>query len=172
MAFGGGTQVQQVSAWLSAFDKERKRQGAVDQSGALGLRGHPELKRIVDLSAAHYGTRFAAVSIIYKRTQILLAEYGLHTAETDRETAFCAVTIQRPGQPLIVPDAHDDPRFAGYPTVQSEPFLRFYAGVPVLDGSGTALGALCVADTSPRTTPFDPALLTIMAREAERHIQQ
>lgn len=55
--------------------------------------------------------------------------------------------------------------------MQAEPFLRFYAGVPVLDGNGHALGALCVADSTPRTTPFDPTLLTIMAREAERHLQ-
>lgn len=163
--------MQHMSAWMSAFDKERKRQGAVDESGALALHGHPELKRIVDLTAAHYGTAFAAVSIIHKRTQVLLAEHGLNTRETRRDTAICATTIHTPGEPLIVPDTRADPRFVHYETMQAEPFLRFYAGVPVLDGNGHALGALCVADSTPRTTHFDPTLLTIMAREAERHLQ-
>lgn len=160
-----------TSAWMCAFDKERKRQEAVDQSGALALHSHAELKRIVDLAATHYGTAFAAVSIIHKRTQVLLAEHGFNSNGTHRNTAFCAVAIQHPGEPLIVPDAHADPRFAGYATVLSEPFLRFYAGVPVLDGTGYALGTLCVADNKPRLTPFDPTLLTIMAREVERHIR-
>ena len=164
--------MQHTMTWLSAFDRERRRQEAVDQSGALALHGDPELKRIVDLAAAHYGTAFAAVSVIHKRAQVLLAEHGLDADSTDRATAFCAVAIHTPGEPLIVPDAHADPRFAGYPTVLAEPFLRFYAGVPVLDATGYALGALCVADNKPRAAPFDPTLLTIMAREAERHLQQ
>ena len=164
--------MQHVSAWMSAFDKERKRQGAVDESGALALHDHPELKRIVDLTAAHYGTTFAAVSIIHKRTQVLLAEHGLNTRETSRDTAICATTIHTPGEPLVVPDTRADPRFVHYATVQAEPFLRFYAGVPVFDGEGQALGTLCVADSEPRTTAFDPTLLTIMAHEAERVVRR
>ena len=163
--------MEQVGAWMTAFDKERKRQGAVDQSGALGLQGDPELKRIVDLAAHHYHTPFAALSIIDRRAQVLLAQRGLPVSETERESAFCAVAIHHPGEALVVPDAREDPRFADYATVLAAPFLRFYAGVPVLDGTGHALGALCVADTAPRTEPFDPALLEIMAREAERHLQ-
>ena len=161
-----------TSTWMNAFDKEQRRQEAVDQSGALALQGSRELQRIVDLAAAHYGTAFAAVSIIHRRAQILLAEHGFNFNGTHRNTAFCAVAIQKPGEPLIVPDAHADPRFTGYATVLSEPFLRFYAGVPVLNGAGYALGALCVADNKPRTTPFDPTLLTILAREAERQLQR
>jgi GAF domain-containing protein len=171
-AFGRGTQVQQVHTWLSAFDKERRRQDAVDQSGALDLCGAPELQRIVDLAAAHYGTRFAAVSVIHRRTQVLLAEHGLGVQETTRDTAFCAVAIQQPDAPLIVPDALQDARFANYATVVSAPFLRFYAGVPVLDGEGQPLGTLCVADSEPRTAAFDPTLLTIMAHEAERVVRR
>ncbi|MBB3912722.1 GAF domain-containing protein [Sphingomonas desiccabilis] len=161
-----------TSVWMSAFEKEQRRQEAVDQSGALALQGHPELQRVVELASAHYGTAFAAVSIIHKRAQILLAQHGMDSNGTPRNTAICAVTIQKPGEPLIVPDTHADPRFAGYATVVSEPFLRFYAGVPVLDEAGYALGALCVADNKPRVAPFDPTLLTILAREAERHIQR
>jgi len=49
-----------------------------------------------------------------------------------------------------VEDAGVDPRFAANPLVTGEPHIRFYAGYPVLDARGMALGSLCVLDREPR----------------------
>lgn len=159
-------------AWLHAFDLERRRQQAVEESRALTCHGDPELTRIVDLAAAHYGTAFAAVSIIDRRWQVLIAEHGLPDGGGDRSSAFCAIAIQTPDAPLVVPDARADPRLARYATVVGAPFLRFYAGVPLLDATGHVLGTVCIADRAPRAGPFDATMLTILAREVERRIQQ
>jgi GAF domain-containing protein len=159
-----------ISSWLQAFERERARQDALDRSGAHGLQNDNDLQRIVDLTASHYGTRYAAVSVIDRRRQILLAQFGMNILETPRETAFCAITIHEPGQALIVPDAEQDPRFHDFESVRADPFVRFYAGIPLLDRDGFALGALCVADTVPLATSFDPSLLRIMGHEAERQI--
>lgn len=51
---------------------------------------------------------------------------------------------------IVVPDAHADARFASHPLVVDEPFIRFYAGWPIHDEAGQAIGTLCLIDREPR----------------------
>ena len=74
---------------------------------------------------------------------------GVFARGLARQLTFCAHTILQAG-PLIVPDAQADPRFRDSPLVMAEPFIRFYAGVPLISPRGVALGALSVVDSAPR----------------------
>jgi GAF domain-containing protein len=118
--------------------------------------------------AGRYGTSFAGLSIIYGNRQILIATLGSDITETPREHSFCATAIQRPGEPLIITDALEDERFAHLATVTGDPFVRFYAGAPIVDRNGYALGALCVADNRPRAAGIDPLELMMHGRQVER----
>jgi GAF domain-containing protein len=53
---------------------------------------------------------------------------------------------------LIIPDCSKDERFKDRPYVQSEPGVRFYAGVPIYSRNGYMIGACAVSDDFPRTT--------------------
>ena len=75
---------------------------------------------------------------------------GLDVAEVPRHQGFCAHAILEPDQPLVIPDAAADPRFAENALVLDGPGLRFYAGVPIRAPGGEALGTLCVMDHVPR----------------------
>ncbi|QJU58520.1 GAF domain-containing protein [Sphingomonas sp. AP4-R1] len=146
---------------------ETVRQRAVDRSGVLGGRGSGDLQRIVERAAKIFQTPLAAISIIDHQRQWFAAGVGLGGSETPRSVSFCAHAIHRPGEPLVVEDARQDPRFSNNPLVTSDPGVRFYAGVPLVDRMGYALGALCVVDMTPRERPENLIELTMLGHEAE-----
>jgi diguanylate cyclase (GGDEF)-like protein len=75
---------------------------------------------------------------------------GLDAPQLDRDIAFCAHAIMQPGKLLVVEDLSQDSRFKDNPLVMSAPYLRFYAGAPLVDPNGLALGTIAVADIKPR----------------------
>jgi diguanylate cyclase (GGDEF)-like protein len=79
------------------------------------------------------------------------SKVGLEVPELDRKIAFCAHAIMSPNTPLVIEDLKADQRFDINPLVSNSPHLRFYAGAPLVDDSGHALGTIAVIDTRPRT---------------------
>ena len=75
--------------------------------------------------------------------------------ETNPELSFAAHVARNPNDILCVTDARADPRFAQSPAVVGEPFVRFYAGAPLVDPDGHVLGTFGIADTRPRSPDAD-----------------
>ncbi|GAB7048879.1 sensor histidine kinase [Catenuloplanes indicus] len=102
---------------------------------------------------------------------------SLTLVDADRERAVATFGALPPGtslchpvvayaKPVIVPDAARDPRFAAHPLVAGVPYLRFYAGVPLIV-DGHVLGALCVLDDHPRMLGDDQLeMLETLGRQA------
>ena len=53
-------------------------------------------------------------------------------------------------QILVIPDTHEDARFAQNLKVTKPPHVRFYCGAPLVASNGHRLGTLCFADVKPR----------------------
>lgn len=96
----------------------------------------------------------ATISVIEEFRQLYIAQVGMVLKETPRDIAFCSHTILEKNT-VIVPDATKDRRFSDNPVVTGEPFVRFYAGVPLINAHGFALGTICVVDTKPRVLSFE-----------------
>lgn len=114
------------------------------------------------------GTKIGIISLVDENRQWFKSCVGLDTdqgRETPRSVSFCAHTIlQR--QPLIIPDTLADPRFRDHPLVVGPPFLRFYAGFPLVSVNGFALGSLCAVDLCPRELADEQVVaLTRLARQ-------
>ncbi|KXS30672.1 MAG: Diguanylate cyclase with GAF sensor [Candidatus Gallionella acididurans] len=79
------------------------------------------------------------------------SQIGIGLPQLDRQIAFCTHAIMRPGELLVVEDLLNDLRFERNPLVTHVPNLRFYAGAPLIERNGYALGTIAVVDTQPRT---------------------
>jgi len=147
---------------------EDARQRAVAESGFLEAADDPALAAIVRAAATLFDTPMAAISIIDHERQYFPARIGIEAAETPRAASFCAHAMLDCRQPLCIPDATADARFAGNPLVLSAPDIRFYLGMPLVAENGQPLGALCVIDRAERVVPGQDRLdaLAEFARKA------
>jgi signal transduction histidine kinase len=91
----------------------------------------------------------ALVSLVDSERQWFRSRVGIEVTETPRDVSLCGHVVAN-GEPLIVPDTIEDPRFADNPLVVGDPKLRFYTGYPLLTEEEVVVGTLCVADTKPR----------------------
>lgn len=96
----------------------------------------------------------ALVTIVTGDRQIVRSRVGTDLQGTSRPDAFCDHLI-RTDAVLVVPDATRDPRFVTNRLVTGEPFVRFYAGAPLIYMRDIRLGGLCVLDTQPRAFTSD-----------------
>ena len=150
---------------------EAERLAALREYHILDTPPEATFDDLVNLAVQNCGTPMAAVTFIDEHRQWLKAVKGMSRGETSRDVAFCAHTILQPGV-MIVPDATQDDRFRGNPSVTGEPHIRFYAGAPLIDEHGYALGSLCVIDEISRNlTPEQEATLRLLARQAVSQIE-
>lgn len=105
--------------------------------------------RVAGLAARLLNMPVGLVSLTDEKRQWFKAAYGVTIRDIPRDGSFCGCAI-RGEEILIVPDATQDPRFAGNSLVTGEMGIRFYAGVPLRGMDGAMLGTLCILDTRPR----------------------
>ncbi|GAC1348690.1 MAG: hypothetical protein NVSMB19_00020 [Vulcanimicrobiaceae bacterium] len=129
----------------------------------LDTAAEPAFDSFVKLAAQICDTPIALVSLVDSSRQWFKANVGLPgVSETPRDIAFCAHAILA-DDILEVTDTLLDPRFVSNAMVTGEPHFRFYAGMPLIDRGGHAIGTLCTLDREPRS-------LSIKQRDALRHL--
>lgn len=126
---------------------------------------------VARLAAELCSTEIALITLVDSDHQWFKARVGIDREGTTRDLSFCGHCINH-RHPLVVEDALLDARFADNPLVTGDPFIRFYAGVPLLVGEGSSVGALSVADRTPRRLmPRQLGALERLARQISRELR-
>ncbi len=131
------------------FENEAERLEELDSFEILDTPPEKPFDVITSIAAQICGTPISFVSLIDEKRQWFKSKTGLEVSETSRDFSFCAHAINTPEQLMMVSDTTKDHRFFDNPFVESSPFIRFYAGAPLVSNAGYALGTLCVLDTKP-----------------------
>ncbi|MGQ9865555.1 MAG: PAS domain S-box protein, partial [Pseudanabaenaceae cyanobacterium] len=145
---------------------------ALKQCNVLDTPPEPEFDDLVQAAAALCEVPVALISLVDETRQWFKAKLGLTPSETPRDVAFCAHAILQ-SDVMVVEDARQDPRFADNPLVTGEPWIRFYAGVPLTTTANLNLGTLCVIDFVPRTLTSERLVgLQALARQVTRQLER
>jgi len=111
------------------------------------LEGDADLAAITRFAANLCQTPVAAVTLAGEERERFLVHHGSTLREIPREIAFCPHVIAA-GHLVEIRDASADPRFADNPNVMGPPYIRFYAGQPLISTEGVAIGTVSVIDST------------------------
>lgn len=138
----------------------------------LDTPSEPPFDDLVALAARICDVPTAMVSFVDADRQWFKSQIGMPLLETTRDISFCAHSLLQPDEVLQIYDAREDARFRDNPLVTAEPYIRFYAGAPLIAPGGQPLGALCVMDHSPRTlTSGQREALRTLSRHVVRQLE-
>lgn len=140
---------EQIQCPVPANETERLR--AVRSYDILDSQPEVDFDALTRVAAHTFNTPVAVVGLMDSDRLWFKSRLGLDVPQLDRQIAFCAFAIMQPGKVLVVEDLQQDPRFAHNPLVTQPPYVRFYAGAPLVDPNGFALGTIAVVDTKPRS---------------------
>jgi serine/threonine protein kinase len=165
-----GAPIPQHEAWRLARLRE---------TGVLQNLGTPEHRydSITRAVASLLNMPICLVSLVDDEYQWFKSNCGLAATNTERKSSFCAFTLVPEetcsASMFVVEDAHLNPLVKENPLVTGAPFIRFYAGCPLVGWDGVRYGALCIIDQEPRTLrPNQAMLLTNFAQLVVQEIER
>lgn len=131
-------------------ENEALRLQAVRSYDILDSQPEVDFDALTRVAAYTFDAPAAVVGLMDSDRLWFKSRFGLDVPQLDRQIAFCAHALMKPDELLVVEDLAQDPRFGTNPLVVSAPNLRFYAGAPLVDHQGYALGTIAVVDVKPR----------------------
>jgi GAF domain-containing protein len=129
--------------------REAARLAALNRYAILDSEPEQSFDDLVILASHICKTPMALLTLVDDQRQWFKSTVGVQVRETPREVSICSHAIEQDDL-FIVGDTLEDVRFRDNPLVVGEPHIRFYAGAPLVNEDGFALGTLCVVDHVPR----------------------
>ncbi|MCC5606361.1 GAF domain-containing protein [Nostoc sp. CHAB 5834] len=131
------------------IDTEVARLEALRQYQILDTEPEEAYDNIAQLAAFICGTSISLVNFIDENRQWFKAKVGLNVSEMPRYVGLSYLCQERRNV-VVIPDTLADETLANNAVVTGYPYIRFYAGVPLITPKGDMLGTLCVIDQAPK----------------------
>jgi serine phosphatase RsbU (regulator of sigma subunit) len=143
---------------------EIKRLESISNLGNLDKLRKSEIQTVPALVKNLLGVEAAGISVLDENTQHFLAESGLGKTEVPRSGSPCNLTMQSEGS-LVIENWEQDAR-NGEPENPFDMERCFYAGVPLINPEGLAMGTLfgMSSNSQDRPSAEQLALLAGLAR--------
>jgi diguanylate cyclase (GGDEF)-like protein/PAS domain S-box-containing protein len=140
------------------------RLAAVSATGLLPGSRDPELDRVAATVAWLLDVQIGLVSLVTGDALVMAAIDGasFEAREAPVSSSFCQHTVAL-RRPLLIGDARVHPLVRDSPGIAEFGVLA-YAGIPLIDDDGHALGSLCALDMQPRA--WSPDDITVLDRLA------
>jgi PAS domain S-box-containing protein len=145
---------------------EVQRLEALKRYHILDTENDADFDRLTQLASLICEVPISLITLIDEHRQWFKSKTGIHISELPRDLSICQYVIQEQAS-IVIEDSATDERFRNDPRITNNPSLRFYAGYPLVDPNGFALGTLCVLDQKPKKlTPSQDKALQLIAGEA------
>jgi K+-sensing histidine kinase KdpD len=148
-------EVQNIIKTLNPYDAntfdikyEEERIKELELSNISNLSSN-NLDFIVKMAQNLFTVPIALISIIENDIQWFKSGIGIDFNQTPRCLSFCSFTIKNESI-MCIPNTLNDERFKDNKFVINEPYIRFYAGIPI-HSNNIRIGSLCIIDFKERT---------------------
>jgi len=149
---------------------EKERLISLHTLGLLDTKPEERFDRITRTATKVFNVSISTLTLIDEKREWFKSVCGLDQREGDRAISFCGHALLS-HKIFIISDTKKDKRFSDNPMVTGKPYIRFYAGVPIINADGQRIGVFCIKDTKPR--PFsksDEEILKNLSAWAELEI--
>lgn len=137
---------------------EEKRMKKLEYFDLLNLEKDPQLDIFAETACLVTDCPASLIAMMESETQTIQSCVGLALDFVDRKSTLCQYSIAS-GEVVVINDTLSDERSFDNPLILAGG-IRFYAGVPLIDDEGFALGTICVIDYKPKTIT-DEQILTL-----------
>lgn len=145
--------------------------GGLPKARLLDARLQKQFMDLLELTGVLCESQPGSIHLLGEKNQADTAHAGQTEADEPLDACFCSHTM-RQQDPYFVIDLREDSRFCDHILVTREPYLRFYAGYPLITSNGEKIGSLCICGLVPRQlTPIQQKILHVMARQIVAHIE-
>lgn len=155
---------------------ESERLRALHSYDVLDTPREIDFDALVRVAAYALNVPIALVGLIDSNRVWFKSRLGIDLPQLDRKVAFCAFTAMQTDKLFVIDDLSQDERFEKNTLVVNPPYLRFYAGAPLVDPNGYVLGTIAIVDIKPRHLSHkqrdvlsDLSLLVMTALENRRY---
>ncbi|MBI2630783.1 GAF domain-containing protein [Candidatus Nomurabacteria bacterium] len=149
---------------------EKKRLISLHKLGLLDTKPEERFDRITRTATKIFNAPISTLALVDSKREWFKSVCGIDQKEGDRAVSFCGHALLA-NEIFVIPDTTRDKRFSDNPMVIGKPYIRFYAGVPIINADGERIGVFCVKDIKSRKFSKDnEEMLENLATWAELEI--